>query len=91
MLNVAIAGMGVNLDFRVSNTRISIGPVATLAASIQVFIRSDGIALEMPENFTLTLTGRNDAANATLSATAPNIFVIPTVQVVIEDGDGTQD
>ena len=88
---ISIAVEGSNLDFIVlsrSGSRSVVIDDATVPASIWTLIRVDGIALELPEDFTLTLTGTNAAAVAVLNAAAPNTFVIPTIQVVIEDRDG---
>ena len=59
-----------------------------MPATIQIFIRIDGRALELPEDFNLTLIGANDAADAALNAAAPNTFVVPTIRVIIEDREG---
>ncbi len=76
-------------DFRVSvRSRSAVINDATVPARIRTFIGHDSIALELPEDFILSLTGANDAANAVLNAAAPNTFAIPTIRVVIEDKDG---
>ena len=86
---LSIAGEGANDDFTVpfGSRSVTIGD-ATVPASIQTLIQVDRIALERPEHFTLTLTGANAAAVAALNAAAPNIFVFPTIRVVIEDSEG---
>ncbi len=86
---LSIAGEGANSDFIVpSGSRSVTIDDATVPASIQTLIRVDRIALERPEDFTLTLTGANAAARAALNAAAPNTFAIPTIRVVIEDREG---
>ncbi len=89
---LSIAGEGANDDFIVplGSRSVTIGD-ATVPAGIQTVIRVDRIALERPEDFTLTLTGANAAARAAraaLNAGAPNTFAIPTIRVVIEDREG---
>ncbi len=84
-----IAGEGPNSDFTVPSVSRSVTiDDATVPAEILTFIRVDGIALELPEDFTLTLMSAKGAARGTLNAAAPNTFAIPTIRVVIEDRDG---
>ena len=83
------AGEGANFDFTVpSGSRSATIDNATIPARIQTLIRVDGLALEIPEDFTLTLISTNAAANAVLNAAAPNTFVIPKIRVIIEDREG---
>ncbi len=86
---ISIAVEGANADFTVpfGSRSVTIDD-ATVPAGIQTLIRVDRIALERPEDFTLTLTGANAAAVAALNAAAPNTFAIPTIRVVIEDSEG---
>ena len=77
------------MDFTIpSGSRSATIDNATIPASIQTLIRVDRIALEMPEDFTLTLIGANAAAIAALNAAAPNTFAIPSIRVTIEDREG---
>ena len=86
---LSIAGEGANSDFTVpSGSRSVTIDDATVPAGIQTIIRVDRIALELPEDFTMTLMGANAAAVATLNAAVPNTFAIPTIRVVIEDKEG---
>ncbi len=86
---LSIAGEGPNFDFIVPSVSRSVTiDDATVPARIQTLIRVDRIALERPEDFTLTLMGANAAAVAALNAAAPNTFAILTIRVVIEDREG---
>ena len=85
---ISIAGEGANSDFTVPVSRSATIDNASIPTRIPTFIRVDRIALERPEDFTLTLISANAAANATLNAAAPNAFAIPRIRVVIEDREG---
>jgi len=86
---LSIAVEGPNADFTVPTGSRSVTiDDATMPASIQTLIRVDRIALELPEDFSMTLMGANAAARAALAAAAPNQFSIPNIRVVIEDSEG---
>ena len=77
---------GSNADFTIAPQTFEIvGPDATTPAELTTFIRIDGVALEPPEDFILTVVGRNNAGRTILSTTMPGYFVDPTLRVVIED------
>ena len=86
---ISTAGEGANSDFIVpSSSRSAVINNPTIPARIQTLIRIDRLALELPEDFTLSLIGTNSAAIAALNAAAPNTFAISTIRVVIEDREG---
>ena len=88
---LSIAVEGANFDYTVpSGSRSFTIDDATVPASIQTLIRVDRIALEEPEDFTMTLMGGNNAARAALNAVGPNQFSISTIRVVIKDNEGIQ-
>ena len=57
------------------------------SADVRVFIRVDHIALERPENFTLTLAEDSEDARELLIANfmEDSVFVFSTIEVIIED------
>ena len=84
-----IAVEGPNDDFTVPTGSRSVTiDDATVPANIQTLIRVDRIALEVLEDFSMTLVGANAAGVAALAAAAPNQFSIPNIRVVIEDSEG---
>ncbi len=89
ILLIHFAAEGSNADFIIAPQSFEItGPDARNPAELFTFIRIDGVALEPPEFFTLTLVARNNAGRAILALTTPGHFVLPSLRVIIEDVEG---
>ena len=89
ILLIHFAAEGSNADFTIAPQSFEvIGPDATTPAELTTFIRIDDVALEPPEDYILTVVGRNNAGRAILAPTTPGHFVFPTLGVIIEDVEG---
>ena len=84
-----MVGHGDSLDYIVLTTTVEIDTSFQTSADVQVFIRVDRNALERPENFSLTLEGDSEDARELLRANLDNVYILPTIEVVIEDTEST--
>ena len=81
----SFAEEGVNEDFVVPDRRRSLFGINPAPFVVPITVRVDGIALEPPEEFALSIQPVNPTAMDIFAEGIPGLFAFPEISVVIQD------